>query len=359
MLRRSPVLQAVLLTATAICLAVCAGDGRAQAPAPQTPFATQIAALSEPGGFFDTDNLISNEGSYLTALQDLQRAGLKGGAYIGVGPDQNFSYIAQLRPAIAFIIDIRRDNMLLHLLFKALFAASRTRVEYLALLCGRPAPKDLGAWRDKSIDQIVQYVDSAQAGAAGGPLMARRNDTIRSFGVSLSPDDFERIEKFHRRFIASGLDLRFQSTGRAPQSYYPTLRQLLLATDASGRQSNFLASEESFQFVKSLQARDLVIPVVGDLSGPAAMQAIGRHLRQRNERLSVFYASNVEFYLYREGTIDRFIENLAQFPRAEGALIIRSIFGRGGFGGGSVSVTQPIAELVAAGGRRGDPAPRR
>ena len=102
----------------------------------QSSFAAQIAALSEPGGYFDTDNLISNEGSYLHVLPELRRANVRGGAYVGVGPDQNFSYIAAIRPTTAVILDIRRDNLLLHLLFKSLFAMSRTRVEFLALLFG-------------------------------------------------------------------------------------------------------------------------------------------------------------------------------------------------------------------------------
>ena len=80
---------------------------------------------------------------------------MEGGAYIGVGPDQNFSYIAHIRPAIAFIVDIRRDNLLLHLLFKALFAEARTRVEYLALLTGRPVPPGLDDWREAGIARLV------------------------------------------------------------------------------------------------------------------------------------------------------------------------------------------------------------
>src|SRR5678816_531325 len=60
----------------------------------QAPFAARIAALSEPAGYFDTDNLISNERSYLQIVQDLHKRQVHGGAYLGVGPDQNFSYIA-------------------------------------------------------------------------------------------------------------------------------------------------------------------------------------------------------------------------------------------------------------------------
>src|SRR5438093_5508360 len=106
-----------------------------------SPFAATIAQLSERGGYFDTDNLISNERSYLHVVPGLKALTPSGGAYIGVGPDQNFSYIAQVRPTSAFIVDVRRDNLLLHLLFKAIFARARNRAEYLCMLTGRPVPK--------------------------------------------------------------------------------------------------------------------------------------------------------------------------------------------------------------------------
>ncbi len=117
-----------------LLLAGAARVGNVQAP---PAFASLVAQLSEPGGYFDTDNLISNERSYLHVVPALRDPGLAGGAYIGVGPDQNFSYIAQVKPSIAFIVDLRRDNLLLHLVFKALFSMSETRVDYLSLLFGR------------------------------------------------------------------------------------------------------------------------------------------------------------------------------------------------------------------------------
>src|SRR5436189_1579246 len=99
-------------------------------PGPAGSFARQISELSEPGGSFDTDNLVSNERSYLHVIPALKSGGPMGGAYVGVGPDQNFSYIAASRPLEAFIIDVRRDNLLLQLLFKALFEISETRAAY-------------------------------------------------------------------------------------------------------------------------------------------------------------------------------------------------------------------------------------
>lgn len=306
-------------------------------------FAAQIADLSEPGGYFDTDNLISNERSYLRVLPELARRDVRGGAYIGVGPDQNFSYIAAIRPSVAYIIDVRRDNLLLHLLFKALFAQARTRAEYLALLFGRTAPGDVERWKGAPIEQIARSVEQQPAQRPLEALRGRLDVTVKSFGVPLSAADLATIDRFHRRFIEAGLELRFQSSGRPPQMYYPTYRDLLLETDGEGHLRNYLASEESFEFVKDLEARDRVIPVVGNLAGPSAMAAVARALAVRREQVSAFYASNVEFYLEREGAYQRFAANLARLPRTRNSVIIRSIFGRGS---GSLSEVQPIAELV-------------
>jgi hypothetical protein len=321
--------------------------GHVQAP---VSFASRIAQLSERGGYFDTDNLISNERSYLHVVPALRDSGASGGAYIGVGPDQNFSYIAQVRPAIAFIIDLRRDNLLLHLLFKALFSLSDTRAEYLALLFGRPIPAPAGEWRAADLDKLVAYVDATHLNeAAVTQLRARVDEKIRSFGVPLSDADFATIDRFHRRFVTAGLPLKFQTTGRAPQSYYPTYRDLLLETDRQGHRWNFLASEDDFQFVRGLEGRDLVIPVVGDLAGPSALAEIGRLMTSRGDRLSAFYASNVEFYLFADGKFPTFVANLKRLPRTSRSLIIRSVFG--GFGQStpgyySSSLVQPVDQLL-------------
>ena len=347
-----------LLIASGLGLLLVLPPARAEAPqtaavaaTPQS-LAAQIAALSEQGGYFDTDNLISNERSYLHVVPDLRAlAGqaASAGVYLGVGPDQNFSYIAHLRPTLAILIDIRRDNLLLHLLFKSIFAEAATRADYLALLTGRS--EGLAA-RDASIERLVQAIDQAKrlAPTEQARLQARLAKVIDSFGVPLSDGDRATIARFHRRFVDASLSLQFSSIGRPPQYDYPTYRDLLLEVDRNDVRRSFLATEEDFQFVKALHARDRIVPIVGDLAGPRALANVAKYLDATGLRVSAFYTSNVEFYLFRAGSARAFMTNLARLPRQPGSVIVRSVFPAGGArmsrGYNSASLTQSIQALL-------------
>src|ERR1700681_901270 len=102
-------------------------------------FWQMIVDFSERGGYFRADTLISNESTFQQVIPELKQRGA-GGVYVGVGPDQNFTYIAALQPRIAFIVDIRRQNLLLHLMYKAILEQSDERAGFLSLLFSRPRP---------------------------------------------------------------------------------------------------------------------------------------------------------------------------------------------------------------------------
>ena len=290
-------------------------------------FASLVARFSEPAGYFDTDNLISNEDSYLHPISTLRRVGVAGGVYVGVGPDQNFSYIAAVRPHAAVIIDIRRDNLLEHLLFKSIFAQSRNRVEYLSMLFGKPAPADTTGWRARSIDSVLAYVRRARVSDAQlARIRASVVNESRRAGIPLSDVDIETIKRFHDAFIAEGPALRFTSYGRAPAAGYPDFAQLATERDLTGRQSSFLATEDAFQFVKSLEDRNLLIPAVGNFAGSKAFDAVAKWLSANREKLSALYTSNVEQYLVRDGGFDVFAANVLRLPRDAKSVIIRSCF---------------------------------
>jgi len=290
-------------------------------------FGLLVDRLSEKAGYFGSDNLVSNELSYQHVLGKLARMNLTGGAYLGVGPDQNFTYIAQIKPRVAFMIDIRRDCLLQHLLFKSVFLMARNRVEFLSLLFGRPLPRDFKKWTNRSITELIDYVDRTPG---DDKLIERTRAEIRrklaTFGVPLSERDLETMDEIYRAFYQSGLEVRYTIRDRPTGRFFPAYRELLLERDLDGKQRNYLALEEDFQFLKGMQERDLIIPVTGDLSGTKAMRAIGEYLREINERVSAFYDSNVEFYLVRNGSFDRFVDNLRALPIDERSVLIRSYF---------------------------------
>ena len=288
-----------------------------------------IDRITEPSGYFGSDNLVSNELSYQHVLSRLQMDGVSGGAYIGVGPDQNFTYIAHIKPRIAFMIDIRRDANLQHLMFKALFQLARNRVEYLALLFGKPLPKDLKKWEHASItDLVVNYADRTPS----NPKLIERNWTevrkkIQSFNLTLNQTDYEKIREIYNAFTQAGLETRYTIRDRPSGRFFPAFRDLLLEKGLEGRQRNYLASEESYQYLKKMQERNLIIPVTGDLAGTKALREIGKYLQETGDKVSAFYVSNVEFYLFRQdNAFQRFVDNLRFLPIDNRSVIIRSYF---------------------------------
>ena len=353
--------RALTLTALAGALLV-PGTACGQRPAERAAdatFSSLVARLSEPGGYFDTDNLISNERSYLHAIRTLRRHGVSGGAYLGVGPDQNFSYIAHIRPQVAFILDIRRDNLLQHLLFRAMFEEAESRAEWLALLFGKatPAPASLAR---APLESILAWVDSAPGTPAGVTAIRRRLlARMVKYGVPIDTGEQSTIARIHDEFIASGLDIKFTTHRRGPRPYYPSYRELLLETDLDGRPASFMATHELYDVVRRLQQRGAVIPVTGDFAGDHALAAIGDEVRRRGLRLSAFYTSNVEQYLLRDGSFDRYAATVAKLPHDEKTVMIRSYFS-GGFrpplpqtveGYASTQLVQPLASFVVEHGR--------
>src|SRR5262245_28264123 len=148
MTRRRQTIVAVALSA----LVVGVSSGLLGRLAAETPsqlsdqdFRNLRVQLSEPSGSFRSDNLLSNEQRYQHVIPELLKIVKAGGAYLGVGPEQNFTYIAALKPTIAFIVDIRRGNLNLHLLYKALFEISADRADFVSRLFAKPRPSGLGS----------------------------------------------------------------------------------------------------------------------------------------------------------------------------------------------------------------------
>src|SRR5262245_17734015 len=164
---------------------------------PDAAYWKMISDFSEPDGYYQYTVVTSNETAYQEVLPSLTRAIAPGGTYLGVGPEQNFTYIAALRPRIAFIVDIRRDMMLEHLLYKAVFEMSADRAEFVSNLFSRARPGQLTA--DSSVDSIFR----AYAAAPGSPELeaTRLKDILvrlkTTHGFALSAIDESRIRAIH------------------------------------------------------------------------------------------------------------------------------------------------------------------
>jgi hypothetical protein len=290
-------------------------------------FAQLVERLAEKAGYFGSDNLISNELSYQHVLGRLQKQNVTGGVYLGVGPDQNYTYMAQIKPRLAIMTDIRRDAMLQHLLYKALFMMSRNRVEYLSQLFARPLPKDFKKWNERPIRDLVDYFDRT-------PLDQRLADKLKddvhrklaTFGLTLSQRDLETIDEIHHAFYTDCMEVRYTIRDRPTGRFFPAYRDILLEKDLDGRHRNYFASEADFQVIKGMHDRNLIIPITADLSGQKGIKAVGDFLKEIGEKVSAYYVSNVEFYLWRYDTMPRFVENLKTLPIDDKSVIIRSYF---------------------------------
>ena len=289
-------------------------------------YAALVDTLSEPGGFFDSDNIVSNEAGYLHVKHALKRLGVEGGVYIGVGPDQNFTYIAQIRPRYAFILDIRRDNLVEHLLYKAVFALADSRAEFLSMLFSKPVGRAGFNDGEPTIEALVEYFDRT----AGDEDLFRRNlERIRAltstYDVLLGDQETRRVTELYRSFYERHLDLRweYRSDGDRGISFI-TYRTFLLGQDLEGAYGNFLASDEDYRFIRDMQARNAIIPVTGDFAGNHALRAIGDLIRGRGDRISAFYLSNVEYYLHPDGRLDEFAANVRYLPTDARSVMIRA-----------------------------------
>jgi hypothetical protein len=299
-----------------------------------TEFWRLVTNLSEPGGYFRSDNFVSNESSFQQVVPDLQHGLQPGGVYLGVGPDQNFTYIVALRPRISFIFDIRRQNLLELLLYKALIEQAGDRAEFLSLLFARPRPTGLDS-TSKADSLFAAYgrvaADSALFRAT---LSAVQERLLKRHGFKLSADDLEKIIYVYRAFFTQGPELSYSFSSPPRWGYgrmMPTYAELMRETDGQGGQRSYLATEVNFRILKELEQDNLIVPLVGDFAGPKTIRGVSRYLKERGATVTAFYTSNVEQYLFRQGDDWRkFFENVATLPVDPGSVFIRAVFNYGG-----------------------------
>jgi hypothetical protein len=318
-----------------------------------------VSDFSEPNGFFRSDNFLSNEVEYQWVIPTLTSAVGTGGVYLGVGPEQNFTYIAALRPKLAFIVDIRRGNLHEHLLYKAFIEMSADRAEFLSRLFARKRPADLPPSPD--IEQLMAAYQHEEASAElfDRNLRTAREWLVRHHSFDLSDDDLNGLEYVYKAFYEGGPDLNysFPNGGFFRGGNFPTYADLMSETDGHGEHRSYLASEDQFQALREIEKNNAIVPLVGNFAGPKALRAVGGYLRQHNATVSAFYTSNVEMYLFQQGDDwKKFYGNVATLPVTEKSTFIRSVSNRGlrfqfrnsAPGARASTRLNPIADLIRA-----------
>ncbi|WP_422930329.1 hypothetical protein [Singulisphaera sp. PoT] len=275
-----------------------------------------IDELSEAPTGPSADNFVSNEDSYPRVAGDLERLAPKGGAYLGVGPDQNFTFLAHCAPKLGIIADFRRRNALLHLLHKALVSLSPGRVAYLSRLTAR-LPETLSS--EPTREELVDAFTKAKLDRK------RLDDAIAEVRRFLEPlkvvhdDEWDDLASIQSRLAGPGLEARFLAL-----KMYPTLGRMIGTDDRESRPAHWLAREETYQFIRTLQRGDLVIPIVQDFAADRSFTRLRDWLNRTDLFLSVLYISDVEFFLMRHGRFRAYVESLARLPWHKDALLIRT-----------------------------------
>jgi hypothetical protein len=283
------------------------------------------AESSEANGFFRSDNLLSNELGFQYVVPELVRTTRPGRVYMGVGPEQNFTYIVATKPAMVFIVDVRRGNLHLQLMYKALFELSQDRADFVSRLFAKKRPAGLTA-KSTSAEIFAAFWDVPTDEALFKTNLQAIDDLlVTKHGFALSEDDRQGIGYVYNAFYFYGPRIDYSSTASAGASAQPNYADLMTATDRDGVARSFLATEDNFQFLKDLESRNLVVPVVGNFGGPKAIRAVGAYLKARDAMVSAFYLSNVEQYLYQDRLWDKFCANVAALPLDETSTFIRSV----------------------------------
>src|SRR5262249_43719908 len=138
-----------------------------------------------------------------------------GGIYLGVGPDQNFTYIVALQPKMAIIFDIRRQNAMQHLMYKALLETSSDRAEFLSRLFSRKRPEKLGP--KSTPEELFAAYDSVEPDKQlfQETLQSIKSNLEMTHQFKLSSDDEVNIEYVFRAFYTGGPDLTYNGVGPA------------------------------------------------------------------------------------------------------------------------------------------------
>ncbi len=206
--------------------------------------------------------------------QDLLRPHLEGlgGAYVGVGSDQNYTMAAMAGSELLLLVDFDPLIPWVHEIYRVLVSASET-------------PDAL----------IARFAEESAAETA---------DLLRE-GLAEHPDVDDIVRHFERR--------------RDPWFHYLRRVQRLVR---DGRGFSWLSDPALYDHVRTLHRSGRIVSRNGDVTADRTVRAIGDAARRMGVPVRVVYFSNAEqFFTYS----DSFIENMRALPTDERSVVVRTI----------------------------------
>ena len=335
--------RAGLLGALAVATASRVAAQGIPARLADSTFWRMVTEMSEPGGYFRSDNFVSNETSFQYVIPELQRTVKPGGVYLGVAPDQNFTYLVALRPKIAFIIDIRRQNMVQHLMYKAIMEVSADRAEFVSRLFSRPRPGGLDTTSTPEAMFQAFSVVAPDSVLWRKTLTGMKDRLTRDHHFALTEDDLRSLDYVFNAFTSAGPEITYNfGSGRGGGGGFsgrggfgmPSYQQLMMESDGQGLNRAYLATEANYRILRDLETNNLIVPLTGNFAGDKSVRAVGEWVREHHATVTAFYTSNVEQYLFQQGDEwSRYYKSVGTLPLDSTSTFIRS-YSQGAGGGG-------------------------
>jgi formylglycine-generating enzyme required for sulfatase activity len=231
-----------------------------------------------------------------------------GGGYVGVGIDQNYTLMAHARSEWAWLFDYDPTIVKLHHVLRALILAAPDRVTYLSLFTSAKRKEAEAVLRET-------YANDASLPAY---LEIFRLSVVRL-------EDYFRLQAEHK--------LAVPDITKAPGADLDKPRRIasVKTGDAIGDDTfGWLATDDNYQFIRTLFQQDRVVLLEGDMLGNQTMQGIGRAARALQVPVRIYYGSNApESWPFTK----QYRDNVLALPFDEHSVALQTLSGlKSGFG---------------------------
>src|SRR5262249_51261212 len=160
--------------------------------------------------------------------------------------------------------DIRRQNAMQHLMYKALIETSSDRADFLSKLFSRKRPEKVGP--ESTAEELFIAYDTVEPDR---DLFQKNFDAIKKqleerHGFKLSTDDETSIQYVYHAFFVAGPDLTYNGVGGGGlgRSRMPSYAELMEMTDEEGVNRSYMGTEENFRILQDFEKNNLIVPVV-------------------------------------------------------------------------------------------------